>query len=220
MTRTGQYCCVIAALVLCLALVVFSIGGVSTASRADARTGDEARPPARLEALEATVETLLPAARQYALTGGAAERRRFERLLSRLDEAGAAVDGGGLAPAESERRQLLEAARHMLPRIRAVGREILALPDVGANGTAQTKLGALIRLGDKTLAALAQLSATPAPSESPRSTLSPQAAASVVPEGVAVLLITIVCAVGMALASATRRLRAGGAAMSRATALR
>jgi hypothetical protein len=209
MTRsTGQYCCVIAALSLCLALVVFSIGGANTTARADARTGDDPRPPLRLEDVEEALELLAPAAQRYALTGSASDRQRFAYLLSRLSETSVVADRGVADTERSERLQLLDAAHHMLRRIDELGREILALPGSGATRAAAPQVGALVRLGDKTLAALGQLRAAPAaqPANTKRTTVGPNASASVVPEGVAVLLVTIVCAVSMALVSATRQL--------------
>ena len=206
MTRTGQYCCVIAALALCLALVVFSIGGTRTTARADARTGEEPPLPLRLEDVHAALELLLPAAERYALTGSTADRRRLEHLLSRLTEVSIVVDRGVADTEGSERLQLLDAAGHMLRRIGELGREILALPDLRATRVAPPKVSALVRLGEKALAALGQLRASPAPREADtkRATVGPHVRAAVIPEGVAVLLATIVCAVSMALVSATR----------------
>jgi hypothetical protein len=208
MTRTGQYCCVIAALSMCLALVVFSIGGSHTTARADARTGDDPRVPLRLEDVDAALVPLLPAAQQYARTGSGPDRQRFAHLLARLKETSVAVDRGVDNSGESERLQLLEAARHMLGRIDDLGRDILALPEGHASRAAAPKVDALVGLGEKTLVALGQLRPIPAspPADAKRTTVGPNAATSVVPEGVAVLLVTIVCAVGMALVSATRHL--------------
>ena len=208
MTRTGQYCFVIAALSLCLALVVFSIGGTHTTARADARTGDDPRVPLRLEDVQAALQPLLPAAQRYALTGQASDRQRFEHLLARLKEARVVVDRGVADTEGSERLQLLDAAHHMLHRIDDLGREILAMPGGRVARVADPQVSALVRLGEKTLAALGQLRAAPAPQaeSTKRTTVGPNAPASVVPEGVAVLLATIACAVGMALVSATRQL--------------
>ena len=208
MTRTGQYCCVVVALVLCLALVVFSIGGATTTARADARTGEDHRLPLRLEDIEAALAPLLPAAQQYALTGTVSDRRRFEHLLSRLGETSVAVDRGVAAPEGSERLQLLDAVHRMLPRLRELGREILAVPDVRAPGVVTPQVSALVQLGERILTALGQLRTAPAPreAETKRTTVGPRAPAAVVPEGVAVLLVTIVGAVSMALVSATRHL--------------
>jgi hypothetical protein len=208
MTRTGQYCCVIAALILCLALVVYSIGGAHTTSRADARTGNDPRVPLRLEDVQLALEPLVPAAQRYALTGQAADRQRFAGLLSRLREAGVVVDRGGADIEGSERLQLLDAAHHMLRRIDDLGREILALPAGRVTRASGPQVSALVGLAEKTLVALGQLRATPAPpaANPKRTTVGPNAPASAVPEGVAVLLVTIVCTVGMALVSATRRL--------------
>ena len=108
MTRTGQYGCVIAALSLCLALVVFSTGGAHTTARADARTGDEGPLHLRLEDVEAALEPLGAAARRYALTGSASDRQRFVHLLSRLKETSAVVDRGVADTEGSERLQLLD----------------------------------------------------------------------------------------------------------------
>jgi len=208
MTRTGQYGCVIVALSLCLALVVFSIGGAHTTARADARTGDDPRVPLRLEDVEAALQPLGPAAQRYAVTANPSDRQRFALLLSRLKETSAVVDRGVADTEGSERLQLLDAAHHMLHRIDDLGRELLAMPGGRVTRAAEPQVSALVRLGEKTLAALGQLRAAPAPQaeSSKRTTVSPSAAASVVPEGVAVLLATIVCAVSMALVSATRQL--------------
>jgi hypothetical protein len=208
MTRTGQYSCVIAALTLCLALVVFSIGGTHTTSRADARTGDDPRVPLRLEDVQAALEPLGPAAQRYVVTGSASDRRRFEHLLSRLKETGVVVERGSVDTEGSERFQLLDAARHMLHRIDELGREILAMPGRNATRAAAPQVSALVGLGEKTLVALGQLRASPAPpaADPKRTTVGSVAPAAVVPEGVAVLLVTIVCAVSMALVSATRQL--------------
>jgi len=96
----------------------------------------------------------------------------------------------------------------MLRRIDDLGREILAGPAPHGRRTAGPQVSALVRLGDKTLAVLGQLRAAPAaqPANDKRTTVGPGATASVVPEGVAVLLAAIVCALGMALVSATRQL--------------
>jgi len=208
MTRTGQYGCVIAALSLCLAVVVFSTGGAHTTARADARTGDEGHLRLRLEDVEAALEPLAAAAQRYALTGSASDRQRFAHLLSRLKETSAVVDRGVADTEGSERLQLLDAAHHMLRRIDDLGRAILAGPTPHARRTAGPQVSALVRLGDKTLGVLGQLRAAPAaqPANDKRTTVGPGATASVVPEGVAVLLVAIVCAVGMALVSATRQL--------------
>jgi len=207
MTRTGQYCCVIAALTLCLALVVFSIGGTHTTSRADARTGADPRVPLGLEDIQAALEPLGPAAQRYALTGSASDRRRLEQLLSRLKETSIVVERGSGQTEGSERFQLLDAARHMLHRIDDLGREILAMPGRNATRAAAPRVSALVGLGEKTLVALGQLRASPTPAADPkRTTVGPADPAAVVPEGVAVLLVTIVCAVSMVLVSATRQL--------------
>ena len=222
MTRTGQYCCVIAALTLCLALVVFSIGGTRTSSRAAASTGDDPRVPLRLEDVQAALEPLVPAAQRYALTGNASDRRQFERLLSRLKETSVVVDLDTADTEGSERLQLLDAAHHMLRHIDDLGREILALPGSSATRPAAPRVSALVGLGEKTLVALGQLRGSPdqQATNPKRTTVGPNAPASVVPEGVAVLLVTILCAVGMALLSLMRRLDLAGRRMIRRLALR
>ncbi len=164
--------------------------------------------PLRLGDVEATLAPLMPAAQQYALTGSASDRQRLAYLLSRLKETSVAVDRG-LADAEaSERLQLLDAAHHMLRRIDDLGREILALPGGGPARAAGPRVSDLVRLGEKTVAALGQLRAASAPpaENAKRTTVGPTAPASVVPEGVAVLLVTIVGAISMALVTATRQL--------------
>lgn len=205
MTRRGQYGCVIAGLVLCLALAIRSVGSLE-AVPPRGPAAPEAWLPARLDGVETTLASLGPAAKSYARTGAASERERFEHLLTRLDESSGVLESPLAYVNGRERRQLLEASRSMLASIRSLGREILDVPDVRDTRATAVKVGALTGLVDRTLTAIAELRTIAAPAaDATPPTPKPPSKGTTVPEGVAVLLVTIIWTVSTALLSTPRR---------------
>jgi len=211
MTRTGQYGAVIAILIVCLAVTAFgAVGGQAVRSLPAPEADDTAVPP-QLEAVEPALAHLVEAAGRYAADADAASRERLERVLARFAETRASVERLPAATTARQRAWLAEAVRALVPRIHVLAIEI-------ADEATPEKLALLGRLADKTRAALDQLrdGAAPRPAAGTEriASLAPGAADSFAPEGVVVLFLTVVGAVGMAFFASTpaphllRRMRA------------
>ena len=207
MTRRGQCYAVIGILIGCLAVTALSAIGAQTFRRSPAVVTEGPAALARLNDIEPALARLLEAARRYTGGGDAASRAELERALARFGEACAPLGGhrsGGTAREES---QLVETARNLTQRIDTLAREIAAVRDPHTDRPGPDKLALLTRLAEKVRGALGQLRAIPAVAGSEKiAGLAPRAAEVVVPEGLAVLFLTVVCAVSMALVSARRHL--------------
>lgn len=204
MTRRGQSYAVIGILLGCLAVTAFSAIGVQAFRQSPAAGPESAATFVRLDDIEPALARLLGAARRYTAGGDTMSRVELEQALARFGEACAPL--GSLRPGVTAREtsQLVETARHLTHRIQTLAREIAAVPDP-RTGRAADKLALLTRLAEKVRVALDQLRearAVPAVAGTEKiARLAPGAAEAMVPEGVAVLFLTVVCAVSMAFVS-------------------
>ena len=200
MTRTAQHFWVLGILVASLTVTAFGAIRAQTPGPAPIEA-DAVVVLAPLDDVQPALTPLLESARRYAVGGDAASRDAFERALARFAEVRAAVERIPAGAKKREDGQLLEAVRALVPRIHLLALEI-------ADGATPEKLTLLERLAEKTRAALDPLLEvdelqTRSATEKIGSP-APRAPESVVPEGVAVLLLTVACAVSMALVSARR----------------
>ena len=96
--------------------------------------------------LQVALLNLLMPANDYLVTGDPAERDQFEQRLARVHEILARLDETHVHDAEE--RRLLAAARRELPRIEALGRQLLAVPDPRGDRAAAVTMKALDDLGE------------------------------------------------------------------------
>jgi len=94
----------------------------------------------------------------YLIVGDPAERERFEERLARVQELLARMETPFFRRVDE--RRLLEAVAGQLPRLEALSREILAVPDPRADRAAPEKMRALVKLSDRATAALSELHET------------------------------------------------------------
>jgi len=200
MTRRAQHVAVIGMLVAWLTVTAFGAIGVQTSGPAPIET-EAAVLLATLDDVEPALTRLLESARGYAVGGDAASREAFERALARFAEVRAAVERIPAGAKQREDGQLLEAVRALVPRIHLLALEI-------ADGATPEKLALLGRLAEKTRTALDQLREAgelrARAAAEKIAGLAPRAPGSVVPDGAAVLLLAVACAISMALVSAWR----------------
>jgi hypothetical protein len=211
MTRRGQYSAVIGILIGCLAVTAFSAIGARAFRRSPAAVTEGAAAPARFDDVEPALARLLGAARRHTAGADTESRAELERALARFGEACAPL--GSLRPGVTAREasQVVETARDLTQRIQILAREIAAVPGPRTDRPGPDKLALLTRLAEKVRAALGQLRearAVPAVAGMEKiARLGPSAAEAVIPEGVAVLFLTVACAVSMALVSWRRYLQ-------------
>lgn len=210
MTRTAQHFAVLGILVGCLTVTAFDAIRAKTPWPAPI----EADAPvvlAPLDDVEPALTPLLELARRYAVGGDAASREALERALARFAEVRAAVERIPAGAKKREDGQLIEAVRALVPRIHLLALEIAAIRDPREGRAVADKLALLERLAEKTRSALDQMSEAGrlrARAETEQAAaFASRAPEAVVPEGVAVLFLTVVCAVGMALFSSWRCLQ-------------
>ena len=210
MTRTAQHFWVLGILVASLTMTAFGAIRAQTPGPAPIEA-DAAVVLAPLDDVQPALTPLLESARRYAVGGDAASREAFERALARFAEVRAAVERIPAGAKKRESGQLLDAVHVLVPRIHILALEIADIGDPVAEPAAADKLALLERLAQKTRAALDQLreagSRRAAVETEKIARLAPGTAESVVPEGVAVLFPTVVCAPGMALFSSWRCLQ-------------
>lgn len=104
--------------------------------------------------LHALTRVVMPA-NDYLITGDPTEREEFERRLARLRETLARVEATVFH--DPEERRLLETVRKQLPRIEALSREILALPNPLSDPAAPARMKELDQLADESAAALGRI---------------------------------------------------------------
>jgi len=102
----------------------------------------------------ALIQLVMPA-NDYLITGDPRERGRFEQLLARVQGVLARLEE--IPFHDAEERQLLEMLRNQVPRMEAISREILALPDPRTNRAPPAKMKALDALGDQAAVAVSRL---------------------------------------------------------------
>ncbi|MBI2160493.1 MAG: hypothetical protein HYU25_08985 [Candidatus Rokubacteria bacterium] len=198
MTRRARRAAVIGILVASLTVTAFGAIRAQTSGPPPIEA-DAAVVLAPLDDVGPALTRLLESARRHAAGGDAASREPFGHALARFAEVRTLVERIPAGAKPREDGQLLEALHALVPRIHVLALEI-------ADGATPEKLALLERLADKTRAALDQLSeAGQLRARAAAETIAgpaPRAPGSVVPEGVAVLLLTVACAVSMALVSA------------------
>lgn len=207
MTRTGQHLAVVGILVAGLTVALSGVIGVPRPGPGPLEA-DAAGALASLDEVEPALTALLESVRRDAAGRDGAAREAFERALARLAEVRARVERIPAAASRREAGQLLEVVRALVPRIHLLAVEMrdgAGLPDPVTIG----RLALLERLTGKAREALDQLREAGALQGAAGGTeklakRGARAADSVVPEGIAVLLLTVACAIATALISARR----------------
>lgn len=198
MTPTAQHCAVTGILSVCLLVTALGAVGAQAVRPRPASDAEDPAVLAQLEAVEPALAQLTEATGRYAADADAASREALERALAGFAEIRAAVERVPAAASSRQRAQLLEVVRALVPRIHVLAIEI-------ADGATPEKVALLERLAGKTRAALAQLREGPARQAETGSekiaNLAPGATESFVAEGAAVLFLTVVCAISMAIFS-------------------
>ncbi len=206
MTRAKNRYATVAGIVLSsLSLVwVGALGALVPRPDADVAFVRDIAVRAQLDALEPALVELLEAGRGL-LPNQPGARGRFEHALARFDDT--VVELGALSGATGgDAAQLVDAARHMLPRVRELGHEILRASAADAG----PKLALFGRLGTRTLVALRQLRASAAPPTAAAASLVRPGAggeAFTLREGLSVCLLIAAYTLGIGLRSRTPRAR-------------
>jgi hypothetical protein len=202
MTRAKNRYATVAGIVLSsLSLVwVGALGALVPRPDADVAFVRDIAVRAQLDALEPALVELLAAGRGL-LPNQPGARGRFEHALARFDDT--VVELGALSGATGgDAAQLVDAARHMLPRVRELGHEILRASAADAG----PKLALFGRLGTRTLVALRQLrESAPPPAAASESIVRPGAdgEAFSLRETLAVCFLVAAHALGIGLLSTT-----------------
>jgi signal transduction histidine kinase len=94
----------------------------------------------------------------YLMIGDPAERAQFEERFARVQEVLARMETPLFKHVDE--RRLLEAVRGQVPRLEALSREILGVPDPRTDRTAPERMIALVKLSDRATGALGELHET------------------------------------------------------------